>query len=138
MLRTSSLTRQVTILAIKPICRSSSRRTTSSSIDDEQNNRKSRPLTVQFFTKPDCTLCFPAKRIVKKVIEELQKLISDERKQPQKIRLETIDISLEENHKWNELYKYDIPVVSIDGEFHAQHRVDEQKFRETMMKKMRE
>jgi hypothetical protein len=39
-----------------------------------------------------------------------------------------VDIHASENATWFELYKYDIPVVHIEGEEHARHRLSESDF----------
>lgn len=37
-----------------------------------------------------------------------------------------------ENSEWFEKYKYDIPVIHLDGEFLMKHRVDEDKLIEAL------
>ena len=55
----------------------------------------------------------PVKHILKKI----------QRKYP--FHFETVDISEKNNQKWFELYKYDIPVVHLNGKEIARHRANE-------------
>ena len=37
---------------------------------------------------------------------------------------EEVDISKEENHQWFKLYRYDIPVVHLNGKLLMKHHID--------------
>lgn len=68
---------------------------------------------VRLFTKPSCTLCDPVKYVIQRV--------------QQKIPFEFLETNIdEERHKeWNDAYKYDIPVVHLDGQEIARHKLKE-------------
>lgn len=66
--------------------------------------------TVRLFTKAGCTLCDVAK-------EHLMKAASQE---PH--TLEAVDITDPDKRAWWQKYKYDIPVLHIDGIYWAKHR----------------
>lgn len=44
------------------------------------------------------------------------------------IRFEEVDITLPENKPWFKKYKYDIPVLHINGKFMLKHRFDHNVF----------
>ena len=67
---------------------------------------------VQLFTKEGCTLCDKAKEV-------LTTAASD---QPH--TLEAVDITDPENSDYWGRYKYDIPVLAIDGIYWAKHRCE--------------
>ena len=67
--------------------------------------------TVRLFTKAGCTLCDVAKDVLKDA--------STERPHT----LEAVDITDPEHAEWWEKYKYDIPVLHIDGKYWAKHRI---------------
>ena len=66
--------------------------------------------TVQLFTKAGCTLCDVAKDV----------LLNAASTQPH--TLEAVDITDPSHQEWWEKYKYDIPVLHIDGMYWAKHR----------------
>ncbi|XP_045216472.2 uncharacterized protein LOC123566436 [Mercenaria mercenaria] len=65
---------------------------------------------IYLFTKDGCTLCDEAKEALKPYMH--------------RFILEDVNITLPENEKWYEMYKYDIPVFHIYEEFLFKHRVD--------------
>ena len=50
----------------------------------------------------------------------------------------TIHIDDPENREWFERYRYDIPVIHLDGKFLMQHRVSEGLLRRALEKSRRE
>ena len=67
--------------------------------------------TVKLFTKAGCTLCDVAKDVLKGAAAE----------QPH--TLESVDITDPEHAEWWDKYKYDIPVLHINGIYWAKHRI---------------
>ena len=67
--------------------------------------------TVQLFTKAGCTLCDVAKEV----------LAGANAASPH--TLEAVDITDEANSAWWGKYKYDIPVLHVDGKYWAKHRI---------------
>eukprot|EP00794_Sanderia_malayensis_P009667 gene9667-10654_t len=67
-----------------------------------------RPL-IQIFSKDDCSLC----DIAKENLEQFK----------DKCDIEEINISDKENASWFEKYKYDIPVIHLNGKFLMKHQV---------------
>lgn len=65
---------------------------------------------VQLYTKAGCTLCDTAKEVLARAADEKPHT------------LEAVDITDVGNEQWWGKYKYDIPVLSIDGKFFAKHR----------------
>ena len=63
------------------------------------------------FTKAGCTLCDVAKDVLKGAAAE----------QPH--TLESVDITDPEHAEWWDKYKYDIPVLHINGIYWAKHRI---------------
>uniref|UniRef100_A0A1L8DZ47 Putative 3-oxoacyl coa thiolase n=2 Tax=Nyssomyia neivai TaxID=330878 RepID=A0A1L8DZ47_9DIPT len=70
--------------------------------------------TVTLFTTKDCTLCHG-------VIEDLEPF-------RERIQLELVDIAQKENVKFLRLYRYDIPVIFLNGHFVSEHRLNMQIF----------
>ena len=66
---------------------------------------------VRLFTKAGCTLCDVAKDV----------LASAAAAQPH--TLEAVDITDPEHAAWYDKYKYDIPVLHVDGKYWAKHRI---------------
>ena len=66
--------------------------------------------TVQLFTKAGCTLCDVAKEVLAGVRPDRPHT------------LEAIDITDPEHSNWWGKYKYDIPVLHINGMYWAKHR----------------
>mmetsp|Transcript_14021 Transcript_14021/g.19500 ORF Transcript_14021/g.19500 Transcript_14021/m.19500 type:complete len:84 (-) Transcript_14021:16-267(-) len=67
---------------------------------------------VTLFSKPQCSLCVPAKELVLKVQKQYP------------FTLENINIL--QHPEWFEKYKYDIPVLHVNGKEICRHRFDEQ------------
>jgi glutaredoxin len=68
---------------------------------------------VTLFTKEGCTLCDKVKDILKGLREEAPH------------SLEQIDITDDQYSQWFVRYKYDIPVLHINGKYWLKHRTDE-------------
>ncbi|XP_070776585.1 glutaredoxin-like protein C5orf63 homolog [Enoplosus armatus] len=66
--------------------------------------------TLTLFTKDPCPLCDEAKEVL----------------EPFKHRfvLQQVDISLPENRDWLDMYRWDIPVFHLNGQFAMKHRMD--------------
>lgn len=62
------------------------------------------------YTKNPCPLC-------DELVDELQPF-------SHRVRLEKVDITRMENLKYLKLYRYDIPVLHLNGEFLCMHRLD--------------
>jgi len=67
--------------------------------------------TVRLFTKSGCTLCDVAKGVLADAAAERPHT------------LEAVDITDADKGEWYEKYKYDIPVLHIDGAYWAKHRI---------------
>ena len=70
----------------------------------------SRPPVLRLFTGNQCSLCDDVKRVVAQA------------SQPHS--LETVDIGEKAHREFFRRYKWDIPVLHIDGEYFAKHRVE--------------
>ena len=67
--------------------------------------------TVQLFTKQGCTLCDKATDALRSI------------RGSHPHTLEAVDITDEDKLIWYDKYKYDIPVLHIDGKYWAKHRL---------------
>jgi thiol-disulfide isomerase/thioredoxin len=68
---------------------------------------------VKLFTKEGCTLCDKVKETLYSLHKELPH------------SLEAIDITDETHTEWYDKYKYDIPVLHINGQYWVKHRLSE-------------
>ena len=76
----------------------------------EEDETVHRP-TVNLFTKAGCTLCDKAKDVLARAAAvEPHTLVA-------------VDITDEDKAVWWDRYKYDIPVLHIDGMYWAKHRI---------------
>ncbi|MBC7473565.1 MAG: glutaredoxin family protein [Candidatus Sericytochromatia bacterium] len=75
-------------------------------------------IIVEIFSKPNCHLCDDLKQIIKKVHQDTEFIIKE------------IDITKDE--LLFEKYKYEIPVVHINGLIAFKYRVDENEFRKKL------
>ena len=66
---------------------------------------------VQLFTKQGCTLCDKVTEILRSV------------KESNPHTLEAVDITDEDKSDWYDKYKYDIPVLHIEGKYWSKHRL---------------
>ena len=66
---------------------------------------------VQLFTKQGCTLCDKVTEILRSV------------KESNPHTLEAVDITDEDKSDWYDKYKYDIPVLHIEGKYWEKHRL---------------
>eukprot|EP00795_Rhopilema_esculentum_P005908 gene5908-11246_t len=64
---------------------------------------------ITLFSKDDCPLCDVAKEELKRYQDQC--------------KIEVIDIGDEKNSLWFEKYKYDIPVIHLNGKFLMKHKV---------------
>ena len=75
---------------------------------------------VILYSRPGCHLCEEAK-------ESIRQAGCDERFELEEINIETSEHLLTR-------YRFDIPVITVDGEEAFRHRVDAAKFRELILK----
>ncbi len=68
-------------------------------------------MTVEIYSKTDCPLCDEAKEVLLRV--------------RRRVPFELIEHDIETNPEWHERFRYDIPVVFIDGHKAFKHRVTE-------------
>jgi glutaredoxin len=73
---------------------------------------------VEIYSKANCELCDKLKEVVNKVSLDIE------------FELKEIDITLD--NELFEKYKYDIPVVHINGVIAFKHRLDELEFRKKL------
>lgn len=69
---------------------------------------------VKLFTKDGCTLCDKAKDVLKGIQEEYPH------------SLEQVDITDAGHEEWFSKYKYDIPVLHVNNQYFAKHRIDQE------------
>ena len=81
-------------------------------------------MTITVIGKPGCHLCPTALEVVETVVAELPDDTGD--------RIEIVEQSIEDDPALYELWWEKIPVVLIDGEFHAQWRVSPDRLRERL------
>lgn len=70
---------------------------------------------VTLFTKDGCTLCDKVKDVLGSIKD----------KEEYNHSLRAIDITDDEHQDWYSKYKYDIPVLHIDGQYWIKHRLSE-------------
>lgn len=80
--------------------------------------------TITVIGKPGCHLCPTALEIVETVVSELPDEIGD--------GIEIVEESIEDDPALHELWWEKIPVVLVDGQFHAQWRVSAERLRERL------
>eukprot|EP00527_Entomoneis_sp_CCMP2396_P007825 CAMPEP_0198146768 /NCGR_PEP_ID=MMETSP1443-20131203/31320_1 /TAXON_ID=186043 /ORGANISM="Entomoneis sp., Strain CCMP2396" /LENGTH=162 /DNA_ID=CAMNT_0043810841 /DNA_START=39 /DNA_END=527 /DNA_ORIENTATION=+ len=80
---------------------------TGSVYKDEENSAPS----VVLFTKEGCTLCDKVKDVLASVRDQ----------QPHS--LDQVDITDKDNREWFQKYKYDIPVLHLNGKYWVKHRL---------------
>ena len=71
-------------------------------------------MKVEIYSKPECSLCDVAKATILRV--------------QARAPFTFVEINIEERPDLNQRYRYDIPLVFIDGQKAFKHRVDEQAF----------
>lgn len=79
--------------------------------DKGQSDASMIPVTVKLFTKEGCTLCDRVKDILSNLRTEF----------PHK--LEAVDITDADQRTWWDKYKYDIPVLHLNGHYWTKHRL---------------
>lgn len=67
-------------------------------------------MRVEIYSRPDCGLCEEAKHVLKEV--------------QQTIEFTLVEVNIEDDPQLLSRYRYDIPVVFIDGHKAFKHRVD--------------
>jgi glutaredoxin len=67
-------------------------------------------MRVEIYSKPDCHLCDEAKRVLTEVRAHLP--------------FELVEINIESDPVLYQRFRYDIPVVFVDGEKAFKHRLD--------------
>lgn len=75
---------------------------------------KTEPITLHFYTKPDCELCDKAKIVIERIKTKLSY-----------ISIEEIDIT--KNMGLFTKYKENIPVIEIDNKILCQHNINERR-----------
>ncbi|XP_067937620.1 glutaredoxin-like protein C5orf63 homolog [Watersipora subatra] len=78
------------------------------------------PRLTLFSKSGECSLCDQMK-------EELEPYLH-------KVQYQEVDINLEENEFWKNRYRYEIPVVHMNGKFLMKHRFDPVAMREALMR----
>ncbi|MBL7993751.1 glutaredoxin family protein [bacterium] len=76
----------------------------------KEPSNHSRKIVIEIFSKPQCHLCDDAKEVLinaKKYFD-----------------LEIVEINIEENREYFEKYRYDIPVIRINGRKAFKHKLD--------------
>lgn len=76
----------------------------------QQNVRQQQKPILTLYTKDPCPLC---DELVNKLMPFMHRL-----------HLEKVDITRPENQKFFKQYRYDIPVLHINGQFLCMHRLD--------------
>jgi glutaredoxin len=77
----------------------------------ESGSREDFPM-VQLYTKEGCTLCDKVSNVLRSVREECPH------------SLEAIDITDSDKTEFYDKYKWDIPVLHIDGKYWTKHKLD--------------
>jgi glutaredoxin len=71
-------------------------------------------MQVEIYSKPDCSLCDEAKEVIRRV--------------QKRVRFEWREVNIETDPELFERFRYDIPVIFIDGQKAFKHRIDEKNF----------
>ena len=79
---------------------------------DPSSSSSSPAPIVELFTKANCPLCDDAKAVLQQCATDVPH------------SLVAVDITDSENRAWWERYKYDIPVLHLDGAYWAKHRIE--------------
>ncbi|KAJ8603978.1 hypothetical protein CTAYLR_003351 [Chrysophaeum taylorii] len=77
---------------------------------------------ISLYTKEGCTLCDDAKDVLAACRSDIPH------------SLELVDITDEDNESWWGRYKYDIPVLHIDGVYWAKHRITRDQARAALIR----
>lgn len=80
--------------------------------------------TITLIGKPDCHLCDVASDVIDAVVAELPDAAAEE--------IQIVEASINDDPALYELWWEKIPVVLIDGEFHAHWRVTPDRFRQAL------
>jgi len=79
-------------------------------------------MTVEIYSKPGCSLCDEAKAVLLSVRE--------------RIPFELVEVDIRSDRALFDRYKFDIPVIVVEGERAFHHRVDESAL-ETLLRQKR-
>jgi glutaredoxin len=71
-------------------------------------------MKVEIYSKADCSLCDEAKAVVLAV--------------RQRLAFELVELDITADPDLYQRYRYDIPVIKVNGKFAFRHRVDERTF----------
>lgn len=82
--------------------------------------------TITVIGRPGCHLCPTALEIVETVVAQLPDAVGDD--------IDIVEESIDDDPALHALWWEKIPVVLIDGEFHAQWRVSADRLRERLEK----
>lgn len=80
--------------------------------------------TLTLIGKPDCHLCDVASEVIDAVVAELPDAAAEQ--------IEIVEASIQDDPALYELWWEKIPVVLIDGEFHAHWRVSPERLRHAL------
>lgn len=80
--------------------------------------------TLTLIGKPDCHLCEVASEVVDAVVADLPDAAAE--------RLEIVEKSIDDDPALYELWWEKIPVVLIDGKFHAQWRLSPERLKDAL------
>jgi len=83
--------------------------------DHGTSNHNNHDVTITLFTKEGCTLC-------DKVIDVLMELYQQDPNYAHTLR--AVDITDDDQRQYWDRYKYDIPVLHLNGQFWVKHRLD--------------
>lgn len=81
----------------------------------------SRPI-VTLFTRPACCICHPVKYVINKVATRVP------------LQYKEVNIDEPEHSKWKDMYTNDIPVIHVNGQEIARHRLNEPQLIEALNK----
>lgn len=76
-----------------------------------KHTSNSRPPTLTLYTRHPCPLCDDLKQDLEEIFHGRYKLVE-------------VDIATKENLKWLRLYRYEIPVLFLEGQYLCKHRLD--------------
>lgn len=80
--------------------------------------------TLTLIGKPDCHLCAVASEVIDAVVAELPDAAAEQ--------IEIVEVSIHDDPALADLWWEKIPVVLIDGEFHAHWRVSPDRLRDAL------
>ena len=81
---------------------------------------------VTVYSKAECSLCDVATDVIQGVLATLPPPAAH-------VRLEHVDIEDPAQDTWRRAYRYDIPVIHLDGKPIMKHRVDAERLRALLL-----